>query len=43
MVVSSILLPTVAGNRIGHRAPLKHNGQRREALAVREYEPRLYD
>src|SRR5712664_2518029 len=40
MVVSNISFPTVAGNRIGHRASLKHNGQRWHALAVQDYESR---
>ena len=40
MVVPNIASPTGAGSRIGHRAPLKHNGQRRYALAVRDYESR---
>src|SRR5712664_1086075 len=40
MVVSNISFPTVAGNRIGHRASLKHNGQRWCALAVQDYESR---
>ncbi len=40
LVVSNVSLLTVAGSRSYHRAPLKHNGQRWRALAVRDYESR---
>src|SRR5574341_1492167 len=39
-VVPNVSSPTVAGSRTRHRAPLKHNGQRWRALAVRDYKSR---
>jgi hypothetical protein len=40
MVVPELPSPTSAGGRVCHRAPLKHDGQRWQALAVRDYESR---
>src|SRR5437867_3976383 len=40
MVVPNVQSPIVAGSRVRHHAPLKHNGQRWQALAVQDYESR---